>query len=81
MTTTRQQCIEGQENADLVLASASPRRRELLAQIGVRFVQVVADIDETVLPGESPADYTVRVACEKALTVQQHGRRHRRDPG
>ena len=71
MTTTRQQGIEGQENADLVLASASPRRRELLAQIGVRFVQVVADIDETVLPGESPADYTVRVACEKALTVQQ----------
>lgn len=58
-------------DVDVVLASASPRRRELLAQIGIRFVQVVADIDESVLAGESPAAYTVRVACDKALAVKQ----------
>ena len=56
---------------DLVLASSSPRRRELLAQIGVQFRVVVADVDESVLPGESPADYVVRLAREKALEVQR----------
>lgn len=56
---------------DLVLASASPRRSELLAQIGLRFRVVVADVDEAVRPGESPADYVVRLACEKALEVLQ----------
>ena len=71
--TTNPQGIEEQEHADLVLASASPRRCELLSQIGMRFVQIVAAIDESVLPGESPADYTVRVACDKALAVQQRG--------
>lgn len=57
------------DEADLLLASASPRRRDLLAQIGVRFRIVVADVDETVLGGESPRDYTIRVACDKALEV------------
>jgi septum formation protein len=53
----------------LCLASASPRRRELLAQIGVAHVLARPDIDETVLPGESAADYVVRVARAKARSV------------
>ena len=59
---------------DLVLASASPRRRELLAQIGIAFRVVVADVDESVLPGESPADYVVRLAHDKALEVLKRAR-------
>ena len=53
----------------IILASASPRRRELLRQIGVEFSVMVADTDETVLEGEAPGDYAIRVAREKALEV------------
>jgi septum formation protein len=52
------------------LASMSPRRRELLAQIGVPHLVSAADIDEAVLPGEPAADYVVRLARAKALAVQ-----------
>lgn len=51
---------------DLILASASPRRQELLAQIGVVFKQRSVDIDESVLPDERPEDYVRRLACEKS---------------
>lgn len=51
---------------DLILASASPRRRELLAQIGCRFQVCPVDVDETPDPGENPEDYVVRLAVEKA---------------
>ena len=51
---------------DLILASASPRRKELLAQIGVVFKQCSVDIDESVLPDERPEDYVRRLACEKS---------------
>jgi septum formation protein len=51
---------------ELILASASPRRKELLAQIGVAFKQCSVDIDEDVLAGELPADYVQRLACEKS---------------
>ena len=51
----------------LILASASPRRRELLAQIGIRHVVKAVDVDETPLPGEQPAAYVERVAAEKSL--------------
>ena len=47
------------------LASASPRRRELLAQIGVDYTLLHAEVDETLRPGESAADYVRRVALEK----------------
>jgi septum formation protein len=57
----------------LTLASVSPRRRELLGQIGVAHVVSAADIDETVRPGEAPADYVVRMACAKARAVQERG--------
>nr|WP_288356665.1 Maf family protein [uncultured Pseudomonas sp.] len=50
----------------LYLASASPRRRELLAQIGVPFTTHVVPIDETAQPGEAPAAYVERLARAKA---------------
>lgn len=53
----------------IVLASASPRRRELLAQIGLAATVVPADVDETVLPGETPEIHVVRLSEAKALTV------------
>lgn len=51
----------------IALASASPRRRELLSQLEVDFVVVQAPIDEAVLPGEVAADYVLRLAKAKAL--------------
>lgn len=54
----------------LILGSASPRRRELLAQIGVTPDEIrPADIDETPLKGEPPRDYALRLASEKAAAV------------
>ncbi|AZC28917.1 Septum formation protein Maf [Pseudomonas chlororaphis subsp. piscium] len=50
----------------LYLASGSPRRRELLTQIGVPFTAISADIDETPLPDESPVAYVERLARDKA---------------
>lgn len=52
--------------SQLYLASASPRRRELLLQIGVPHRRVAAPIDERVLPGEPPAAYVERLARAKA---------------
>ncbi len=52
---------------ELILASSSPRRRDLLAQIGVQFGVQSADIDETPLAGEQPSAYVVRMAREKVL--------------
>lgn len=55
----------------LVLGSASPRRRELLAQIGLTPDAVLPpDIDETPLKGELPRPYCMRIAREKAMAVQ-----------
>ena len=53
----------------LVLASASPRRRELLAQVGYRFEVHPAHIPEDPLPGEDPIVYVTRLAREKAEAV------------
>ena len=53
----------------LVLASASPRRRELLQQLGVNYRCEPADIDESRLAGEKPTDYVLRMAEEKARAV------------
>lgn len=60
-------------NPVLCLASASPRRRELLTQIGVPHTLATADIDETPRSGESPRHYVRRMAQEKAHAVwKQH---------
>jgi septum formation protein len=55
--------------ADLVLASASPRRRELLEQLGLVLEVTPANVDETPRPDERPADYVRRVAAAKCDTV------------
>jgi septum formation protein len=54
---------------DLILASASPRRAELLAQAGFTFVVDPADVDETQLADEDAAAYVARVARAKAAVV------------
>jgi septum formation protein len=53
----------------IILASASPRRRELLGQISVDFTVITADIDETPFPGEEHIAYTLRLAEAKARAV------------
>jgi septum formation protein len=50
----------------LILASASPRRSQLLAQIGVPHDVRPADVDEALRPGEAPRSYALRVATDKA---------------
>lgn len=53
----------------LILASASPRRRDLLSQIAVKHSVHPADIDESLLPGEVPEAYVRRLALGKARAV------------
>ena len=53
----------------IILASASPRRAELLTSLGVSFEPVRSDIDERPHSGESPPDYIMRLARAKAITV------------
>jgi len=56
-------------SAPLILASASPRRSELLTSAGFRFSVEVADVDESPLDGENPRDYVRRIAADKARVV------------
>ena len=56
-----------------MLASGSPRRRELLAGLGLRFEVRPADIDESVHPGEAGDTYVVRLARAKASAVARPG--------
>lgn len=53
----------------LVLASASPRRRELLLNAGIAFTVRAADVDESVLPGEDAVSHVRRLATAKAMAV------------
>jgi len=55
----------------IILASASPRRRELLQQIGVQFHVMVSNTEELPAPGEAAMDYVRRVAVAKARAVWQ----------
>jgi len=55
----------------LVLASASPRRQELLRSAGYSFIVQPADVDETPLPREPPRDCAERLAKEKALAISR----------
>ena len=54
---------------ELILASQSPRRRELLARLGLTFTVRAAELDETMDPGLSPADEVARLSAEKAAAV------------
>lgn len=58
----------------LILASASPRRAELLTAAGFEFEVTPADVDETPVPGEDPTQYALRVARDKAGSVQSRCR-------
>ena len=58
----------------IYLASGSPRRRELLQQIGVAFRVVAAAVDERVLPDEAPDAYVTRLAAAKAEAGWQSSR-------
>ena len=53
----------------IYLASRSPRRGELLGQIGIGFDVLPSDVDESVLPDEAPEHYVMRLAKEKASEV------------
>jgi septum formation protein len=53
----------------LILASASPRRAELLRSAGYTFDVVVADVDESIRPGESPSAYVRRLAADKSAAA------------
>lgn len=55
----------------LVLASASPRRAELLSSAGFSFDVAAADVDETPRPAEAPRAYALRVARDKALAIAE----------
>lgn len=58
----------------IILASASPRRRELLKQLAVTFKVAPADIDESIVEGETPTNYVLRMSREKALAgLRQNG--------
>lgn len=54
---------------EIVLASGSPRRSEILTSVGWSFVKDVADVDESEREGESPEDYVRRLSLEKASAV------------
>ncbi len=61
------------KNVNLILASGSPRRAELLRSAGIDFTVRVSDVDEKVLSGELPRDYVVRLSREKAQAVAAEG--------
>lgn len=60
---------------DLILASGSPRRAELLGQLGLRFRVIRPHIDETMQPAEQARDYVTRMSSEKLLAARQSGGR------
>jgi len=69
----------------LILASASPRRAELLRAAGYEFAVVAADVDESIRDGESPARYVRRLAAEKSAAAfaalrSEPEHREKRDP-
>ena len=53
----------------IILASASPRRRELLTQVGINFQVVPSNADETLFEDEKPEAHVIRLSCDKALEV------------
>lgn len=53
----------------LILASASPRRKELLEQIGLKFSVMPSSVEETILPDETPDDLVIRLSLDKACNI------------
>jgi len=63
--------VSPKEAASLVLASSSPRRRELLGHFGIDFTVKVPDVDESILPREDPVSHVRRLAQAKAAKVAE----------
>jgi septum formation protein len=61
------------ENPTLILASGSPRRRELLDSLDVDYVIRPADVDESILARESPTEHVQRLATDKAAAIAHQG--------
>jgi MAF protein len=59
------------QHQPLILASASPRRRDLLRELGLQFRIVQAAVEEEFVDGEAPADFACRLAAEKARAVAE----------
>ena len=57
------------DSRGIVLASASPRRSELLEQVGIRFQVIPSNVDETLLTNETAEDHVIRLSHDKALEV------------
>lgn len=55
--------------SEIILASASPRRKEILDNLGIKCTVIPADIDESALSGEEPREFVTRLAMAKALAV------------
>ncbi len=58
-------------NHKVILASSSPRRKDLLSSLGVEYEIFSPDIDESIKKGENPKSYAIRMAEEKALTANK----------
>lgn len=58
---------------DVILASASPRRKELLEQIGLEFQVIPSQAEELILPDETPEEHVVRLSLDKASEVAERG--------
>jgi septum formation protein len=71
MRTRLPLAVADQRELRVVLASRSPRRIELISQLGITAEVVPADIDETPYAGEQPAEYVTRLAESKARAVQE----------
>ncbi|MCD4688166.1 MAG: Maf family nucleotide pyrophosphatase [Desulfuromonadaceae bacterium] len=71
MPSVNEPSLHCSETSLLVLASASPRRKELLASLGIDFQVVPSQAAEILLPNESPRQHVMRLSREKALEVAQ----------
>ncbi|OEU48130.1 MAG: septum formation protein Maf [Desulfuromonadales bacterium C00003096] len=71
MSSINEPSLHCSETSLLILASASPRRKELLASVGIDFRVVPSQAAETLLPNESPRQHVMRLSREKALEVSR----------
>jgi septum formation protein len=58
-----------EDSIKVILASASPRRRQLLGGAGINFAAIESEVPEQHIAGEPPRDYALRMACDKARAV------------
>lgn len=59
---------------DIILASASPRRKEILGNTNLKFEVIKSDIDEVILPEESPYQVVMRLAYEKSIDIASYNK-------